>query len=178
MRAETDRVRLERFLVALGGRVRGPGVVFLTGGATAIRYGWRQATIDIDLKADPEPAGFFEAIAALKDEIDVNVELASPDQFIPALPGWRERSEFVGAYGPLQVYHYDLYSQALAKLQRGHDRDLGDVDAMRRDGLIDPSRLLDLFRAIRPHIMRYPAIDPDAFAQRVERFVGTARERE
>ena len=30
-----------------------------------------------------------------KDTLDVNVELAAPDQFIPALPGWRERSEFI-----------------------------------------------------------------------------------
>jgi hypothetical protein len=178
MRGETDRDRLERFLVALGGRVRGPGVVFLTGGATAVRHGWRHATIDIDLKADPEPPGFFEAIAALKDEIDVNVELASPDHFIPPVPGWRERSEFVGSYGSLQVYHYDLYSQALAKLQRGHDRDRGDVEAMRRDGLIDPTRLLDFFRAIRPQIVRYPAIDAEAFAERVERYVRSASDRE
>ncbi|MCZ7683003.1 MAG: hypothetical protein M5U28_31025 [Sandaracinaceae bacterium] len=62
------------------------------GGATAITYGWRELTIDIDLRLDPEPPGAFEAIARLKDELDVNVELASPMDFLPEVPGWRERS--------------------------------------------------------------------------------------
>jgi hypothetical protein len=44
-------------------------------------------TIDLDMKADPEPLGFFEAIAELKDSLDTNVELASPDLFIPEVPG-------------------------------------------------------------------------------------------
>lgn len=43
-------------------------------------------TIDVDLKADPEPSGFFEAIAILKDELSVNIELANPSDFIPELP--------------------------------------------------------------------------------------------
>src|ERR1035437_3780964 len=127
MRAETDKARLEEFMVALGRRVRGAGRIYLTGGATAVLHGWRSMTIDIDLKADPEPPGFFEALAILKDELDVNIELACPDQFIPAIPGWRERSLFISRHGPLDFFHYDPYGQALAKLQRRHDRDLRDV---------------------------------------------------
>ncbi len=71
---------------ALGKRVGGPGTVYLNGGATALIFGWREKTIDIDIKADPEPQGFFEAIAELKETLDTNVELASPDLFIPELP--------------------------------------------------------------------------------------------
>ncbi len=67
MRRETDRSKLEAFIDALGNRVTGPGRIYLTGGATAVLHGWRSMTIDIDLKGDPEPSGFFEAIAALKD---------------------------------------------------------------------------------------------------------------
>ncbi|MDQ3198340.1 MAG: hypothetical protein M3Q46_03985 [Verrucomicrobiota bacterium] len=74
MRSESDKHRIENFISALGERVRGAGRIYLTGGATAVLYGWRTMTIDIDLKADPEPAGLFEAIALLKDELDVNVE--------------------------------------------------------------------------------------------------------
>jgi hypothetical protein len=66
-------------------------------------------TIDIDLKPDPEPPGFFEALPHLKEELDINIELACPDQFIPALPGWRERSLFVRREGPLEFFHYDPY---------------------------------------------------------------------
>src|SRR5947208_2214352 len=95
MRGETDRAKLLRFMAALGERVRGEGTIYVTGGATALLYNWRATTIDVDIKPDPEPPGLFEAIATLKEELDINVELASPDQFIPAIPGWRERSLFI-----------------------------------------------------------------------------------
>ena len=103
MRADADRAKLEKFMDALGVRVRGPGTIYLTGGATALIYGWREKTIDLDVKADPEPAGFFEAIAELKDSLDTNVELASPDLFIPELPGWRERSVLIRRVGGVGI---------------------------------------------------------------------------
>jgi len=62
MRAETDKAKLEAFMLALGQRVRGEGVIYLTGGATAVWYSWRSMTIDIDIKPDPEPAGLFESL--------------------------------------------------------------------------------------------------------------------
>ncbi|MBE7503806.1 MAG: hypothetical protein HS113_26675 [Verrucomicrobiales bacterium] len=170
MRGETDKAKLERFLVALGRRVTGPGTVYLTGGATALLHNWRAMTVDVDLKADPEPSGLFEALAVLKDELDINLELASPDQFIPPLPGWRERSLFIATHGPVQFYHYDPYSQALAKLQRRHDRDLLDVQAMVRDGLIRLDRLLDLFGQIEPQLIRYPALNAAVYRAAVEEF--------
>ena len=167
MRAETDREKIEKFMTALGEHVRGPGRIYLTGGGTAVLYGWRETTIDLDLKADPEPPGFFEAIAELKDAIDLNVELAAPDDFIPALPGWRERSIFVARRSQLDFYHYDLYAQALAKIERGHARDLDDIDAMLRPGLIDRAKLAELFQRIESELNRYPAIDPIALRQAV-----------
>jgi hypothetical protein len=150
-------------MVALGAHVRGKGRIYLTGGATAVLHGWRATTIDIDIKADPEPAGLFEAIANLKDELDVNVELASPDQFIPALPGWRERSLFIGTHGMIEFFHYDPYGQALAKVQRGHDRDLRDVQSLLRSDLVELNQLRELFHLIEPEMIRYPAIDPAKF---------------
>ena len=51
----------------LGQRVKGPRTIYLTGGATALLFGWRAKTIDLDIKADPEPRGLFEAIAELKE---------------------------------------------------------------------------------------------------------------
>jgi hypothetical protein len=174
MRAITDKDKLLQFMVALGARVSSEGAIYLTGGATAVLYDWRLATIDIDIKADPEPDGLFEAIAALKDELDVNVELASPDLFIPAVPGWRERSVFIARHGPVSFYHYDPYGQALAKLQRRHDRDLRDVDASLRAGLIRPERLRELFVQIEPQLIRYPAIDAASFATAVSDFCAAA----
>ncbi|MFZ4598342.1 MAG: DUF6036 family nucleotidyltransferase [Terrimicrobiaceae bacterium] len=170
MRAETDRQKLEVFLAAFGDRVTGEGSIYLTGGATAVLHGWRSMTIDVDIKGDPEPPGFFEAIAILKDELDINVELASPDLFIPVLPGWRERSLFIGRHGHLEFFHYDPYSQALAKLERGHPRDVADVSALLEIGLIDKGQLLDYFSAVEKELIRFPAVDPGTFRHSVERF--------
>ncbi len=162
MRGETDREKIERFMVAFAQRVRGAGRIYFTGGGSAVLYGWRAATIDLDLKADPEPPQFYEAIAELKETIDLNVELASPDDFLPPLPGWRERSIFIARHAALDFYHYDLYAQALAKIERGHGRDLADVEAMLARALISRDRSLELFVAIEPQLIRYPAVDPVA----------------
>jgi hypothetical protein len=170
MRSETDEAKLQAFMAALGRRVRGPGRIYLTGGATAVLHGWRPMTIDIDLKPDPEPPGLFEALAILKDELDINVELASPDDFIPAIPGWRERSLFIARHGWLEFFHYDPYGQALAKLQRRHDRDLQDVRSMWRAKLIASDRLREMFTLIKPQLIRYPAIDPASFETAVLEF--------
>jgi hypothetical protein len=163
--------RLRRVIQALGAGARGPGSIYLTGGATAVLEGWRESTIDVDLKLDPEPAGVFESIAAVKNDLDVNVELAAPDQFIPALPGWRERSRHIERVGDVDFFHYDPYAQALAKLERGHARDITDVEAMVSRGLVTPARLWELFQAIRPELIRYPAIDAESFADAVRVFV-------
>jgi hypothetical protein len=157
-------------MAALGERVGGPGRIYLAGGATAVLHGWRDTTIDIDLKPDPEPLGMFEALAVLKDQLDINVELAGPDQFIPAIPGWRERSLFIARHGPIEFFHYDPYGQALAKLQRRHDRDLRDVHSFCRAGLVRKARLPDMFALIKPQLIRYPAVDPDSFEAAILEF--------
>jgi hypothetical protein len=168
MRTNLDAARLERLLRALGDAARGPGRVYLTGGTSAVAAGWRASTIDADLKLEPEPPGVLSAIARLKDELDVNVELASPDLFIPTLPGWQERSVFIARHGHVDFFHYDFHAQALAKIERGHARDLLDVTAMAARGLIRASELARLFDAIAPDLERFPAIDPDVFRARLE----------
>jgi hypothetical protein len=170
VRLDADKAKLETFMEALGKRVRGPGTVYLTGGATALLFGWRKKTIDIDIKAEPEPPGFFEAIAELKDSLDTNVELASPDLFIPELPGWRDRSPLIQRSGQVDFRHFDFYSQVLAKLERGHERDMNDVFEFKKQRLVDPKKLLELFTQIRPQLKKFPAIDELSFAKTVEDF--------
>ena len=170
MRSEMDKAKLEAFMVALGARVSGQGTIYLTGGATAIWYGWRAMTIDVDIKPDPEPAGLFEALAKLKNELDINIELASPDQWIPAVPGWRERSLFIARHGSVEFFHYDPYGQALAKLSRQLERDLFDVRSMLADGLITTDGLRDSFASIEAQLIRYPALDAETFRANVLRF--------
>lgn len=175
MRQPADPRRLRRLLEELGRRARGPGRVYLTGGATALLEGWRTSTIDVDLKLDPEPAGIFEAIAALKDELALNIELASPDLFLPPVPGWRERSRFIARHGEVEFLHFDLHSQALAKLARAHERDLLDVRAMIERGLVTREDITSGLERIQPELIRYPALDAEAFERRVRRFLETDR---
>ena len=81
--------------------------------------GWRASTVDVDLRLEPDSDELLRRIATVKDELGVNVELASPPDFIPELPGWRERSPFVFQEGSVVVRHFDPYSQAFrAKIVR------------------------------------------------------------
>jgi hypothetical protein len=159
MRPLIDREKFERALRELAAKVRGAANIYVTGGATAVMEGWRTATVDLDLKADPEPGGFYEAIAELKDQIEINIELASPADFVPELPGWRERCLFISRHGQINFYHYDPYSQALSKIERHHDQDIKDVNAMLDRSLIDRDRLFQLFIEIEPQLIRYPRIE-------------------
>ena len=151
----------------LGEQATGPGRIYLVGGASAVLVGWRSTTVDVDLKLAPEPPGVFQAIADAKEALDMNVELAAPDDFIPPLPDWQKRSPAVARHGSVAFFHYDFYAQALAKIERGHEQDWGDVRAMHQFGLIERQRLAALFDAIKTDIPRYPAIDAACFASRV-----------
>ncbi len=172
-RGPTTAARVRDFLRFLGREARGPGRVYLTGGASAALVGWREMTVDVKIELDPEPPGAFAAIARAREALNLNVELAAPDQFIPELPGWRERSRFIERRRSVDFLHYDFHAQALAKIERSHAQDLRDVEAMHRLGLITPARLTDLFAAVEPLLERYPAIDAPTLRARVETVVAT-----
>jgi hypothetical protein len=140
----------------------------LTGGACAVLLGWREMTIDVDLKLAPEPPGVFEAIATLKRELDINVELAAPDDFLPPLPGWESRSRFIARHGEVTFYHYDFYAQALAKIERGHAQDVKDVREMIERGLVEPIGLARALADIEAELIRYPAIDAPSLRRKLE----------
>lgn len=175
MRLETNAERIERFMEALGTRVDTPGRVYFTGGATAVLLGWRTSTLDLDLKLVPDSDAVLRAIPRLKEELSLNLELAAPDQFIPPLPGWEERSRFIRQVRRLSFFHYDFYAQTLAKLERRHVKDRLDVEQMLRLGLVEPGELKRFFGLIEPELYRYPAIDPAAFRREVERVMGLER---
>lgn len=142
--------------------------IYFTGGATAVLHGWRESTIDVDLAIEPESDALYRAIPRLKESLPINVEFAAPHDFIPALPGWRDRSPFIERYGRACFHHYDLYAQVLAKLERRHAQDLDDVRALVARGLVEVTALVAHFRSIEPHLYRFPAIDPPSFRRAVE----------
>jgi hypothetical protein len=152
----------------LGREAEGDVRLYFTGGATAVLLGWRLSTIDVDIKMEPESDRLFRALPRIKDKLEVNIELAAPDQFIPEIPGWKERSLFIAREGRLSFYHYDFYAQALSKIQRGHAQDLADVREMMARGLVEREELRRRFEQIEPHLYRYPAIDPAAFRRSLE----------
>jgi len=157
---------------ALGHSADSDGACYFTGGATAVLLGWRQSTIDVDIRLAPETDPLLRAIQKLKDDLEINVELASPADFIPVPAGWEDRSVFVGREGRLTYYHFDLLAQALAKLERAHSQDLDDVAAMMDRELIEPGAALRYFEQVEPELFRFPAIDPRAFKRRVEEVFG------
>jgi hypothetical protein len=170
MRQKVTSPTLELLMKALGAAVKTEGRVYLVGGATAVLVGWRESTIDVDLKIVPDNE-IPKSISDLKERLQVNIELASPDDFIPMLPGWQDRSAFIRREGRLDFFHYDFYAQALAKIERGHKTDLADVQELIVRGLIQPARLLEFFSQIEDRLYKYPAIDKDSFQRAVRRVV-------
>jgi len=84
--ADAERIAL---LARELGRVVDPGTrLYLTGGATAVFEGWRDSTVDVDIRLEPDSDAAFRQIGKLKEELSLNIELASPLDFLPALEGW------------------------------------------------------------------------------------------
>lgn len=152
----------------LGAAAEEDATVYLTGGATAVLVGWRSSTIDVDIRLEPDSDSLLRAVQRLKNELGINVELASPADFVPVASGWQERSPFVARQGSVTFRHFDPYAQALAKLERAHTQDIEDVTALVAEGLVEPRRALAYFDEIEPLLHRYPAVDPRAFRRRVE----------
>jgi hypothetical protein len=172
MRPPVDESRIRELAVELGRVARRPVRIYLTGGSTAVLEGWRAATVDVDLRFEPEADELLRALPALKETLGVNIELASPLDFIPELPGWRDRSPHVFREGSVDVHHFDPYSQALSKIERGFEQDLTDVRTMIARGLVEPLRLRELYEAIEPELYRYPAIEPSAFRRKLDAALG------
>jgi hypothetical protein len=171
MRSNIDLQKIEQFMKALDKEAHSSGCIYFTGGASALLIGWRNSTVDIDIRLDPEPSGIFQAIAKLKQELNINIELVSPQDFLPPLPEWRDRSVFIGKQGRISFYHYDFTAQALSKLSRGFDRDIKDIEAMYDRKLFSLSKLRDCFEAIAPELIRFPALNPDVLRSRVDNFI-------
>lgn len=176
MRRKVTPETLQRFMQELATAARGPGKVYFSGGVTALLLGFRRQTIDVDLKLDPEPAGAFEAIAVLKNRLDLNVELAAPDDFIPAAPDWRERSRHIATIGQVEFFHFDFSLQVLSKLERGHAQDMEDVKSFLSAGYVTTDELCARFALIEPALLRYPAIDPAKFKKQLSDFLADLKQ--
>jgi hypothetical protein len=171
-REMVNRQRIEAFLRALGKRLPRPGTIFLVGGTTMVFEGFREQTLDIDITFEIAPQDhtlFIQTVRELKEELSLNVEEASPGHFIPLPPGYRDRCRFIGRYGLLDAFHFDLYSMALSKIERGTEEDFSDVLILLQSGQIAIEELDRHFQAILPHIAEESLKqDPEEFQQKFQ----------
>ncbi len=153
---------------ALARGARAETRVYFTGGATAVLMRWRTTTIDVDVKLVPERDALLRTIPMLKEQLRMNVEFASPADFLPIPSGWQERSPFIRKIGRLSFFHFDMYAKALSKVERGHRQDVDDVQEMLARGLIERAIALEYFARMVPELYRFPAIDPASLGRAVE----------
>jgi hypothetical protein len=172
MRADVGRARVLELMSQLGRRLRTPHTLYLVGGSSAVVIGWRASTRDVDVRPEPDSDELLGILHELKHTLDINIELASPLDFLPALDGWQERSPYVGSWGPLHVRHLDFRLQALAKLERGLDTDLADVRAMIGRDLVRSAELHEAFATMQPGLFRFPAVDSERFERRLSEVAG------
>jgi hypothetical protein len=112
-----------------------------------------QQTFEVDIVIEVA-AGIRQelivALRAIRDLLRVHFREAAPGDFIPLPSGYADRHEFIGRFGQVDVFHFDWYSNALGKVERGRQQDLMDVIAMLRHGRIGWDRLDGMFHEILP----------------------------
>lgn len=172
MRADANAERIRALLDALGRHARAGDRLYLTGGATAVLTGWRGATRDVDILLEGGEDRLLRVLAQIKDTLDINVELASPLDFLPAPGDWRTRSPSVGRFGNLEVFHVPYDLQALAKLSRGFDQDLADVGQMLARDLTTKARLQATLAEIEPSLYRFPTVNGSRLREAVAALPG------
>ena len=94
----------------------------------------------------------------------LDLESVPIKEFIPLPPGAISRRRFIGSFGKLDVYLFDLYSISLSKIARGFETDLEDVMFLLKNNLIDLKELDHLFHIILPEVEQYD-INPKEFQQ-------------
>ena len=160
MRENSNIEKIKTLMIEMGRNISQPVNIYLTGGATAVLLGFRNSTVDVDMKFDPDISEKFTVIRDLKEKLKINLELASPDDFVPPLPGWEQRREFIGQYGKVTFFHFDPYTQVLAKVERGWELDKKDVKNLLKHS-VDIDKLVELFRRVKEDFIKYPGADPE-----------------
>ena len=149
---------------------RGSYRVYFVGGGTAVLLGWRESTIDADLYSDT--SDIFRDIQRIKERLQLNIEFARPEDFVPPLDGSDRRHVFIEKVGRVSFYHYDPYSQLLSKVIRGFDRDMKDAENFLGRGLVDKQRFQSLVQRIPEAVYaRYPSLSRPSVLDAVEGFL-------
>lgn len=172
MRRKLTRDRIRELMKAMAHSApRGRSFrVFFVGGGTAVHAGWRESTIDANLYSDQEEV--FQDIQRIKESLNMNVEFARPENFVPPLEGSEERHVFIETVGRISFYHYDPYAQLLSKVVRGFERDMQDAESFLKSGMVAEKQFRSLVLGIPDEAYaKYPAISKKAVLVAVEDFL-------
>ena len=172
MREEITRQRLDLLMKELARRAprRGSYRVYFVGGGTAVYLGWRRSSIDVVLYSDQDVV--FRNIQEIKERLNINIEFARPEDFVPPLKGTTNRHVFIDTVGAITFYHYDPYAQLLSKVVRGFQRDLDDAREFISSGIVDPRKLRSLVAAIPDSAYaRYPSVSRGGIENAIETFL-------
>lgn len=174
MRQRVGRQEIEHFLLQVG-RTRQPGRLYLTGGAALVHRGIRPGqTLDIDIQITVDPTNLTAQVAQLKQKMNINIEFASPGDFIPLPTHWEARSAFIRRYDQVDVFYFDWYSLALSKMQRANRQDVLDVHLLVHHGFVDVAELDRLCQDILnkigtpPYDRLLPNLSQSQFSQRYQ----------
>ncbi len=143
---------LREFFTRLGEKVSAETIFYLLGGSALCLLGSRRETLDVDYFVESRAPKTDEIIQELSVELRMDMEPVLLAEFIPLPPEAETRRRFVGRYGKVDVYIFDLYSIALSKIARGFESDLEDVEFLLREKLIDWQSLERYFETILPQV--------------------------
>jgi hypothetical protein len=172
MREEITKQSLVSLMkeLARGAPRRGTYRVYFVGGGTAVYLGWRLSSIDVDLCADQEVV--FRNIQEIKERLNINIEFARPEDFVPPLKRTADRHVFIDTIGVITFYHYDPYAQLLSKVVRGFQRDLEDARKFIEAGMVDPQQFRSLVAVIPDSAYaKYPSLSKGGIENAVETFL-------
>ena len=171
MRQRVGRQDIEQFLVQVG-RTQQAGRLYITGGAALVHRGIRPGqTLDIDIQITVDPTDLTTRIVQLKQRLNMNIEFASPGDFIPLPSQWEARSEFIKRYNQVDAFYFDWYSIALSKMQRANQQDIVDVQLLVSRGFVDVTELDLLFQDVLAkigmpsYIRLFPNLSQQQFSQ-------------
>jgi Nucleotidyltransferase of unknown function (DUF6036) len=170
MRQGVDKAAIESFLQQLGRTFRKPARLYLVGGAALVHMGVRSGfTQDIDVQVSGASEGnLIVVIQRMIERLQINVEFASPVDFIPLPKQWEAHAQFVGRYGSIDVFYFDFYSIALSKMERGNSRDIADVKLLVEQGIIALDELDNAYQEVLAQLGKgqYPRVTPKRFTER------------
>ena len=141
---------LERFFKRLGEEISTPTKFFLVGGSALCLLGSPRETLDIDYLIEGETDEVEQDLKELSTELKLDLESIPLKEFIPLPPGEEALRRFIGKFGQVEVYIFDLYSIALSKIARGFESDLEDVEFMLKENLISWEELETDYQGILP----------------------------